>query len=242
VVIPAIRREAQLSRSGFRTLVDLGSGDGFVTAELLRDVPREYVQRIVLVDRSTAQLRIARARAQLRRAEILAGDILSRAWVRKVAATPSPRLLLSVFVLQELPSLRDFFLGLASCMSADDSALCVIVAPTYSASLARRGATELVSRGELGRVDWVWAGRYPISLASSRTIYLPHFQRPLRTYREAASKAGLSVKGARCLAVPPSERARRVFTDTAYGNEIVGRTSSLLLTIRRRQGRGGGKE
>jgi hypothetical protein len=81
-------------------------------------------------------------------------------------------------------------------------------------------------------LDWNWAGEFPVPVGGE-TVYLPHFQRDLQAIIEAHSAHGLAVNAVQELCVPDSVEARRIFDGTVYGEDIIGRPSSVLLSIRK---------
>src|SRR5918912_3186313 len=108
VVLPALVKQIRKERQDFRTLVDLGSGDGHVTNLFLEELRRQErnVESVLLVDQSGAQLQIAKALPSLKEAQTLQRDLIDDDWVTAASETTAPRIFLSVFVFQEIPILE----------------------------------------------------------------------------------------------------------------------------------------
>ena len=76
--------------------------------------------------------------AHLKNAHFCQRDLMDSNWSRVVLPTKGEqRLVLSLFVLQELPALEPVITGLAHILASDDIALILIVAPSYSAKLSK---------------------------------------------------------------------------------------------------------
>lgn len=234
VVIPALIESTIRSQCAPEALVDLGSGDGYTTGLFLTQIERlvKPVGTVVLVDRSRVQLDLALK--ALPRAKAIESDLTADCWIPLALHAPSPRIFLSIFVLQEIPVLEPFLRNLIRVMSPDDLYLAVIVAPMYSESLRKRGSLEVVDLEGAEFGDWDWAGRYPISTPSG-DIFLPHFQRHLSAYQSAFERSSLRIVHCHSLKVPPTRESYEIFSPTAYGRAIVGKRSSMLFVLKRQE-------
>lgn len=227
VVVPALRRHID-ARERYRSLIDLGAGDGHLTATLLNDLsPALHPDSLCLIDRSARQLECAKLNPLLSASTTIPADLTTNNWVDSINRLPSPRLLLSTFVLQELHSLDGIYANVASTLSADDTFIALVVAPSFSSDLQCNGKLKLFRVGNSGS-DWTWCGSYPVSVDTG-DILLPHFQRSASAYRRAGERHGLSLRQSTYLSVPDVPAARSVFSETVYGDEIIGVPSGLLL-------------
>lgn len=231
VVLPGIRQAVDESGVRFRSLSDLGAGDSYSTCLLALGLVEKGLESVLLVDRSEKLLTAApydRMGVPVRR---VIGDLTrTEDWATALRNEAAPRLVTSVFVLQELPGLRGFFEGLHEALGPDDLALFVIVNPSYSALLRDRGDIRGIEVASAEVDDWQWAGEYPISVPDD-VLYLPHFQRSHQIFARAIGNAGLRLKNWKELAVPPTEDARRIFGATVYGEEILRVSSSVLFSV-----------
>lgn len=231
VVLPALLKETRKEHLDFRTLVDLGSGDGHVTNLFLEGLrsQRGNVESVLLVDQSDIQLQIAKALPSLKEAQTIQKDLIDDDWVTAVLETPAPRIFLSVFVFQEVPVIETLIERISRALGSDDICLAVFVAPSYSDSLRKGEAIRVVEQGSHS-TDWEWAGLYPISIESA-VIFLPHFQRSLQVYQEVTATHGLKMSEPNYLSVPDTPKAREVFGRTIYGQGIIGVRSSVLISL-----------
>jgi len=235
VVVPALRaRLERWAKSPEMRLVDVGCGDAFTTHLLLREshAVRSRTREIVLIDRSAAELRAARRSFSAAEVNAVRADVLSPDWQRHMPKSTRATAFCAVFVLQELPMLGPILRGLRGAMRRGDIFLAIIVAPQYADSLRASGKIMMAAAKPTPRRDWSWAAGYPITTPTG-TIYLPHFQRPLSSYRRLFRAAGLVVESWEGLGIGTSRRANGVFDKTIYGRRIVGRVSSRLLVARR---------
>ena len=108
-VIPAIKRRL-LDEDGFNTFIDLGCGDGFTTELLLNKLKYKFKSNMILnlVDVSSEQLIIAHNRLKKNYFNISTynNDLNNGIWHSKINLR-SPSFFLSVFVLQEMITLKN---------------------------------------------------------------------------------------------------------------------------------------
>lgn len=232
VVLPTLLKEIGEGGHPFKTLVDLGSGDGYTTNRLLERLAEGGVRldSVLLVDRSSTQLGIAKTLPFLRDAVVVQKDLIEEDWADAVMTSESPKIFLSVFVLQEVPRVHIFFSILSRAMNPADMCLAVLVDPEYSQKLYRDGTIKVVGENRDQSAEWEWAGEYPITIDTTE-IYLPHFQRRIDVYRQIAAENGLSISEPASLVVQDTPEAREVFGHTIYGQGIIGVGSSILLKL-----------
>lgn len=236
VVIPALSAAVVEHASPRVTLIDLGAGDGYTTHALVRQLRKTRVQldAVVLADRSLSECRHARALMGDQGVTIVREDLLEPGAISNLARrTKYPVVVVSVFVLQELPCLRSFMAEVAAALKPGSLFAAVVVAPTFADRLRRRGAVRVIGEAADRQEDWSWYGLYPIS-SRDTTFYLPHFQRRLVDYTRLISGAGLRVGLVRPLFVPSTQASRAVFRSTTYGESILGSPSSTLIIARPR--------
>lgn len=92
-------------------------------------------------------------------------------------------LLTSIFVLQELPQLSDFFQEVKIALSPTGRAIFLLVHPDFAITLQNKSA--LVMNQDLGsspNVDWEFAAAYPIVEENGKNFFLPYFHRTQATY------------------------------------------------------------
>lgn len=233
VVLPALLNAINKSNQSFKTLVDLGSGDGHVTNVLLESLHTQgrKISSVILVDRSQIQLEIALLLPFLKEAQAVESDLIADDWASDVSQSISPRIFLSVFVFQEIPSVEILIERISKTMAPTDIGLAVFVAPTYSDLLRQRGAIQVVEEGTHA-TEWEWAGMYPISIESTM-IFLPHFQRSMDMYQSILAQHNLHMSQPVYLSVPDTPTSREIFGHTIYGQGIIGAKSSVLISFRK---------
>jgi hypothetical protein len=231
VVLPALLQAINKSNQTFKTLVDLGSGDGHVTNALLEGLHRQgkEISTVILVDRSQVQLEIALSLPFLKEAQAVESDLIADDWPGEVSQSTPPRIFLSVFVFQEIPSLDVFIERVSKAIGPTDIGLAVFVAPAYSDLLRQRGAIQVVEEGT-SATEWEWAAMYPISI-ESKVIFLPHFQRSMEMYRGILEQHNLRMSPPVYLSVPDTPTSREIFGHTIYGQGIIGAKSSVLISF-----------
>ncbi len=236
VAIPGLLNNIiQLYEPGPIDLIDIGCGDGHFTDALVVNIANHGFQpsRIFLLDQSKKQLSIAIKRPHLNKAIKIECNLLDSDWSTRISLSNRRCLFISVFVIQELPSLQPFFIGLSRIMKSEDMAIFLTVAPSYSASLARRSSILSIVKG--GQYDdWQWRGLYPID-SDAGIFYLPHFQRTTAYYKSHFSKHGIQCVRIDYRALAADEDAISLFSKTIYGKGIVGTRSSVILILKNTQ-------
>jgi trans-aconitate methyltransferase len=234
VVVPSLITSITSLKPPARTLIDIGCGDAYVTEKLFETprLQRSAIHDILLVDRSRSELAAAKKRKCLSGARFHEADLLEGDSLGSVATMPSPKVILAIFVLQELPCLESLLHDLYQTMHADDLCLAVFPAPSYATRLFRTGLMRRVSLAVPQKRDWSWAGEYPISV-NSHIIYLPYFHRTVKMLRQLLARAGFGIVDCRFLTVLDSPEATMVFRESVYGEGIVGVHSSVLMEIRK---------
>jgi hypothetical protein len=234
VAIPGL--SASIMRSCDPTsieLIDLGCGDGYTTDKLASEffACGFIVEGTLLLDRSLNLLDKATNRLCLHTAIKIECEMNKSGWARLLPPRIRKRIIISTFFIQELHSLQHFIKELAQVMIDDDVAFFLTVAPDYSSSLALNGAIrELEVKS--GKEDWLWRGLYPID-SPEGIFYLPHFERSISDYVSAFQCNGLEVVDISYLSVPNTRSANELFVNTIYGADIIGKPSSVVITIKR---------
>ena len=230
VVVPSLLEEILTLPTLPASILELGCGDGHTVSLLVAELmKREARPTLMFLDRSEGLLESARRDPSLTSARFVQSDLGNPAWHGEVGGLQRPALILAIFVLQEMPQLKTLFGGLAKLMIAGDRFIAVVPAPSYAEQLRTEGKLRLVHEGRADD-DWDWVGEYPVP-TEKETLALPHFQRGLRRFEQAAINNGLSLIGHRHLRVPDTSEAREIFGKTAYGEEIVEVDSALLLVF-----------
>jgi hypothetical protein len=234
VVVPALTRAILKIRSPLLYLIDLGSGDGKSTSLIVEECLKEniYFEDICLIDRSDKQLGISRHMPHLAKSSTLFFNIGgSKPLV--IPESKLPRLLVSIFVIQELPELASFGMALSNVLRQNSNALIITVAPRFSQYLRQNGSIRIedLSRYPSDR-DWNWAGSYPIAGEGGRH-YLPHFQRSLAQITKSLLAFRLRIIQKTYLQVPPTHQARQIYENSDYGQLILNVPSSLLLVVKK---------
>lgn len=238
VVIPALQVAA--AHLSFDTIIDVGCGDGVMTAAFVRTLPARKRRDVVCLDLSNRQLRIARRNLSgLARVRCVCGDVSTdETWQQVLAnlnrGASHGRLWVSVFMLQELPSLKLLLRNVAQCMQPGEQFLVITTSPSYVDFMVcdawRRYQMRRTGFGCWPQ-DFSYAVGYPVPVSAGTSITLPHFQRWPKHFRRQASAAGLAMRGWRDITVPWTMETERVFGPTIYGRDILERPSSALITF-----------
>jgi len=236
IVIPALIDFLQSYQPKIRTILDLGCGDGYTTHHLLEELNRISINidSICLIEKSYLQLKKALTRSTLYSALFLQEDLLKNKWISENINCQSPKLYLSSFVFQEIPSLKLLFMYLSEVMNQFDLLLSIIPAPSYSEKIVSNSSRIYQTSNYNTILDWEWFGEYPVPI-NSKVIYLPHFQRNLSSIESSLNDNGLYLYSVKYLSIPSSKDAYNIFKSTIYGSDIIGIPSSLLLCIKKKE-------
>ena len=116
--------------------------------------------------------------------------------------------LLSVYVIQELPDIESFIMNLAKLVQTSAYVIIVTVHPDFAGWLKQTGSLKLeenlTSSDEQETSSWRWAGYYPIVDEPNDTFTLPHFHRTVGDYRSLLGKSGFVVD--KVLELPDKQR------------------------------------
>ena len=230
VVIPAVMKHLH-DCPPIATIIDLGCGDGYTLEAILNNnnSPFNGTTRIVLVDRSISLLNTAKNRFKKNSLKAIHCDLHSIKWLSHVINASTPKLLLCAFVLQEMPSLKDFLRLVNKALGRLDIFVAIVVDPDYAISLSGiHCQMNKIGRKELEGKDWEWASVYPIS-TNSHTIYLPYFHRSLEDYKKIFEINGLVLNTMEALSVPNTPAAHKIYQKTVYTEAIIEISSSQLL-------------
>jgi len=234
VVIPGLMHCIQrICSTNFIELVDIGCGDGYLTEHLVTKMLAAgiFASRVLLLDCSQIKLEIASGRSNLSNAMPIRCNLNDCNWFVDIPPYTCQRIFISVFSIQELPALDNLLFGLESIVSQHDIVLLLTVAPKYSELLLREGKILHHVQGTIND-DWHWRGLYPIDGAAGR-LYLPHFHRTVEDYLQSLNAYGFHNIGTCYLSVPNSQNANSFFSKTIYGRRIIGKQSSMILTIKK---------
>lgn len=236
MVIPAIAKHLRSYFPSIATIVDLGCGDGYTLKGILEHIPHLNDNiKIGLVDRSVSQLNIAEDRLGSRYPTVLNCDLNSGKWLPLVRNYAKSRLLLSIFVLQEVAALGEFLHLVKTSLDHSDIFVAIVVDPEYAVALSHSHNKMIkMSRNGFKGKDWEWASVYPVA-TNSHITYLPYFHRTRKDYRRLFDKNGLSLDTIEALSVPHTPEAHRVFHGTVYAETIFNMSSSLLLIASRKK-------
>ena len=162
------------------------------------------------------------------------------------AVRPDWDVILSIFVVQEIPAVETFFRNLGDLLTPDSWALLITVHPDFGEWLLREGHLlpndDFTMNSPARNVPWRWAGSYPIVDEPFEPFYLPHFQRTIDDYRRIIESSGLCVEEVIEL---PAERdipglvseglsPFRPFPTNVYWPCIAEKPSSLVLSVRKK--------
>ncbi len=235
VVVPHIL-EAIKDNNSFCNVVDLGAGDGYPLQKLI-EKNRFNLHNCLLIDESEYKLNYARRRLKKYDTCVLVADLQSFSWVQKVKSLSSPKLIISIFVIQELPYLQHFADNLKQAINDNDVTLLVTVAPIFGYNLLKGKGLIIRKWKNTKMKDWKWVAKYPVP-TDHKVIYLPYFHRTLTDYRKIFSKSGLKIEKSKYLYLEVKE-AKNHFVNTVYENYIFKMPSSLLFEIKlKSHGRG----
>lgn len=237
VVLPALRNKLKYFNT-INSILDLGCGDGYTLQELFKfeDISFSNDINISLVDLSATQLKIAEQKLEInyRNLKVIHADLNEKTWIKSLDYLVSPKVILNIFVLQEMVYIHNFFQNISEIMCKDDLMLALIVAPKFASNLSRQNANmEHSDKFTDLEKDWHWASKYPITTNSS-TIYLPHFHRTIADYRKIISKFNLFVSEVIYLRVPDDIESKEIFRKTDYKEKITETNSSVLLSIKKK--------
>jgi len=200
VILPAVAdivRELYGDRR-LRTL-DMGCGDG-ILLEDSRTVDFTLSLGVYLgVDINPELIERARLRHQGEHIRFLHGDLTDSGLARRIARFSAVwDIILSIFVVQEIPDIAAFLRTLEHVLGQDSRAVLVTVHPEFAEWLNAQGHVKIEGRlGGAGGNDsppWRWAGLYPIVDEPGEPFHLPHFHRTVEDYRALCRRWGLIVE------------------------------------------------
>ena len=190
-------------------ILDLGCGDGIILddpkfRELIGD-DGAYLG----VDVSDKLLEIARDRHIDENVSFVRGNLSDPDIARRIIERGIVwDVLLSVYVIQELPDIESFIMNLAKLVQTSAYVIIVTVHPDFAGWLKQTGSLKLeenlTSSDEQETSSWRWAGYYPIVDEPNDTFTLPHFHRTVGDYRSLLGKSGFVVD--KVLELPDKQR------------------------------------
>ena len=188
VILPAFKQQLT-DFIRFKSIIDFGCGDGYMLELLLQSAgfPFDAYSSVVLIDRSNAQLQLAYQRLTTLSPHVIAINAeFDSLDINQFAHTPSPKLLLSIFVMDELISLSPYLSVIKQCINDDDLLIAVVINSHFAETLsaAHPKMERLFYNLSFPEKDWQWAAQYPIPTALG-TIYLPYFYRGLSDYQRS---------------------------------------------------------
>ncbi len=156
-------------------------------------------------------------------------------------------LVLSIFVVQEIPDIAAFFRNMGNLLAPESLAILVTVHPDFAEWLREQGRLPEgnVCPEPAHQETWRWAGCYPIVDEPFDPFYLPHFQRTIDDYRDLIESAGLRLE--QVFELPDSQRDIPrfraegfspfvPFPTNVYWPRIAEKPSSCALIIRKGRG------
>lgn len=155
---------------------------------------------------------------------------------KKHTLIESVDLVTSIFVLQDLPHIKEYIWEISKILKKGGIAIFLAVHPDFAEKIKRKGAISI--ERNLGKTkEWRFAGKYPIVEEEGRTFYVPYFHRTIEDYRGYFLEHFQSVK---IVDLKPSvkdvhlcEKQKRSPFYNHFGNvyypEIVQEASSALF-------------
>lgn len=152
-------------------------------------------------------------------------------------------LLTSVFVLQDLPNIEQYFSTVNNVLSAAGTAIFVLVHPDFGEKMKSKGVVNLepALNSTQDSAPWRWAGEYPIVEENNKTFFVPYFQRTIDDYRDYLSPyfsevEFVALKPTAAVSTIAKAEHRSPFFDhlgNVYYPEIVESESSLIIVAKR---------
>lgn len=237
VTIPALVKEVQNLKS-VKTIVDLGCGDGYPLQLFLEHTKGmfNHKRNVVIVDRSKTLLEYAKSSLAEKgiKTTAIEQELDSPELYTQISAFPGPKLMLSLFVLNEMVCISNLFLKLADQLEPLDRIIAIVVHPDFAKELLSDNTYKLransASENLFSCKEFQWASSYPIS-TNDESFYLPYFHRTINDYELQLCSAGLKLVHSLELCVPETKEAHEYYDNSDYGSSIINTPSSLLLFI-----------
>jgi SAM-dependent methyltransferase len=127
----------------------------------------------------------------------LRGDLADKTLPQRITEIcRSLDVILSVFVIQEVPDLDTFLENLVHIASPGSLVIVVTVHPLFAEWLFEEGRMRIENSLQPcfeSEASWRWAGYYPIVDEPLEPFNLPYFHRSREDYRDAFARAGLKI-------------------------------------------------
>jgi 2-polyprenyl-3-methyl-5-hydroxy-6-metoxy-1,4-benzoquinol methylase len=182
--------------NGEISLLELGCGDGAIWEEKKISDIFHKKGKYLGVDISTELINDASIKNIAPNLEFLQCDLVSPDAVETITAIEKKwDLILSVFVVQEVPDIDSFMKNTAEMMNSNTTSLIITVHPDFAVWLEKNSrmktAEQIVTCYDDKMPLWRWAGYYPIVDEPYETFYLPYFHRTVEDMNYFFNKYGL---------------------------------------------------
>lgn len=111
-------------------------------------------------------------------------------FIEKYKLTGKANLVVSVFVLQDLPDIDEFIKNVNTCLVSSGLGIFLLVHPNFAEKMLRKDALKINKslNPKNDEISWRFAAEYPIVEENNQTFFVPYFHRTIRDYRTFMSK------------------------------------------------------
>lgn len=183
------------------SVVEIGCGDGSHSLFWRQNLDDLGLQNVHILGIDIVEALIMQARCAATNRKNISFEVADAAdsdTVRFIHdAIGVPDLVVSMFLMQDMPDLSGLLSMVDSCLRKGGNFISVIVHPDFAENLRKAGHVKRYGGDDLPPehisitriVQWRYIGYYPIVQTDEPPFYLPYFHRNLTDYREAFLKS-----------------------------------------------------
>lgn len=149
-------------------------------------------------------------------------------------------LVTSIFVLQDLPNIKDYLSKVDKALKDDGKGMFLLVHPNFAEEMLKKGALKKEEQ-LIPNDEWRFAGEYPIVEERGRTFFVPYFHRTIEDYKKYFSEHFSKFK---FIGLKPSEKNLEIakinhlspfyqHEGNVYYPEIIQTESSVIILAER---------
>lgn len=221
--------------------LDVGCGDGSETV-YLKDCLVKFgnIGKMYGFDPQENFIKIAKKiKSKNSKLSLHFGDDSFDKFIQKYQIKKSVDLIISIFVLQDIPDINNFLNNIDGCLSQKGRAIFLLVHPNFAENMLKKDALKINKdlTPDSTKTPWRFAAKYPIVEERGRTFFVPYFHRTIRDYRKIVKKYFRNVK---FINLEPSPKDIKIckkqnkspfynHKGNVYYPEIIKMNSSLII-------------